>query len=103
MKALDRTSWIIRPTSVANSRGALIVGMSVQGHATSKFVTGRQLASSSGRGWTNMLAERWSHAVGQLTPVLTRDTEIDWMGCKLIERIPGKVSGRPIVRNANRS
>ena len=24
--------------------------------------------------------------------------EIDWMECELIERIPGKVSGRPIVR-----
>ena len=29
------------------------------------------------------------------------DTEaglIDWMACELIEQIPGKVSGRPIVR-----
>jgi len=26
------------------------------------------------------------------------DVEIDWMACELIERIPGKVSGRPIVR-----
>ena len=25
-------------------------------------------------------------------------TEIDWTTCELIERIPGKVSGRPIVR-----
>ena len=25
------------------------------------------------------------------------DTEIDWMQCELIEQIPGKVSGRPIV------
>ena len=24
--------------------------------------------------------------------------EIDWVACELIERIPGKVSGRPIVR-----
>lgn len=24
--------------------------------------------------------------------------EIDWMECELIEQIPGKVSGRPIVR-----
>ena len=24
--------------------------------------------------------------------------EIDWMACELIEQIPGKVSGRPIVR-----
>lgn len=26
------------------------------------------------------------------------DSYIDWMGCELVERIPGKVSGRPIVR-----
>ena len=26
------------------------------------------------------------------------DTEIDWTGCELVERIPGKVSGQPIVR-----
>ncbi len=26
------------------------------------------------------------------------DVEIDWMGCELIESVPGKVSGRPIVR-----
>jgi hypothetical protein len=25
-------------------------------------------------------------------------TDIDWMACELIEKIPGKVSGRPIVR-----
>ena len=25
-------------------------------------------------------------------------TEIDWTKCELIEQIPGKVSGRPIVR-----
>jgi uncharacterized protein (DUF433 family) len=26
------------------------------------------------------------------------DSEFDWTGCELVERIPGKVSGRPIVR-----
>jgi uncharacterized protein (DUF433 family) len=26
------------------------------------------------------------------------DVEIDWTACELIEQIPGKVSGRPIVR-----
>ncbi len=24
--------------------------------------------------------------------------DIDWMACELIEQIPGKVSGRPVVR-----
>jgi uncharacterized protein (DUF433 family) len=27
-----------------------------------------------------------------------RDSDIDWMACELIEAVPGKVSGRPIVR-----
>jgi uncharacterized protein (DUF433 family) len=26
------------------------------------------------------------------------DTEIDWTGCELVEQVPGKVSGRPLVR-----
>ncbi len=26
------------------------------------------------------------------------DIDIDWMACELIEQIPGKVSGRPVVR-----
>jgi uncharacterized protein (DUF433 family) len=26
------------------------------------------------------------------------DSYIDWTGCELVEQIPGKVSGRPIVR-----
>jgi len=26
------------------------------------------------------------------------DTAIDWMACELIEQVPGKVSGRPVVR-----
>jgi uncharacterized protein (DUF433 family) len=25
-------------------------------------------------------------------------SEIDWMACELIEQVPGKVSGRPVVR-----
>ena len=28
----------------------------------------------------------------------TSDSYIDWAGCELVERIPGKVSGRPVVR-----
>jgi uncharacterized protein (DUF433 family) len=26
------------------------------------------------------------------------DSAIDWMACELIESVPGKVSGRPVVR-----
>ena len=25
-------------------------------------------------------------------------SDVDWTGCELVERVPGKVSGRPIVR-----
>jgi uncharacterized protein (DUF433 family) len=28
----------------------------------------------------------------------TLDLQIDWTGCENVERLPGKVSGRPIVR-----
>jgi hypothetical protein len=28
----------------------------------------------------------------------TLDSYIDWTDCELVERVPGKVSGRPIVR-----
>ncbi|HEY1946474.1 MAG TPA: DUF433 domain-containing protein [Bryobacteraceae bacterium] len=27
------------------------------------------------------------------------DSDIDWMACELIERVPGKVSGRPVIRS----
>jgi len=30
------------------------------------------------------------------------DSYIDWTGCKLVERVPGKVSGRPVVRGTVR-
>ena len=26
------------------------------------------------------------------------NSDIDWMQCELIERVPGKVSGKPVVR-----
>lgn len=29
---------------------------------------------------------------------LDTQTDVDWTACELIEQIPGKVSGRPIVR-----
>ena len=30
--------------------------------------------------------------------VVDTDLEIDWTACELIEKVPGKVSGRPVVR-----
>src|SRR3990170_3349670 len=50
--------------------------MNLKGHAAFKYITGKQRGSSSGRGWTNVLAERWSHDVGELPSVMPRDTEI---------------------------
>ena len=31
-------------------------------------------------------------------PNAETELEIDWMACELIETVPGKVSGRPVVR-----
>jgi hypothetical protein len=31
-------------------------------------------------------------------PNTTNSFEIDWTGCELVERVFGKVSGRPVVR-----
>ncbi len=30
--------------------------------------------------------------------VVSLNDQIDWTGCELVQRAPGKVSGRPIVR-----
>jgi uncharacterized protein (DUF433 family) len=30
--------------------------------------------------------------------IVQTELEIDWNTCELIERVPGKVSGRPVVR-----
>ena len=37
---------------------------------------------------------------GEGNPMATTETEIaiDWTTCELIEQVPGKVSGRPVVR-----
>ena len=34
----------------------------------------------------------------RINPMALDDGEIDWTGCELVERIPGKVSGRALVR-----
>ncbi|MGH7016667.1 MAG: helix-turn-helix domain-containing protein [Caulobacteraceae bacterium] len=62
--------------------------MALQGHAALKYVTGKQLDTSSGRGWTNLLAERWSHNAGELPSVLPQDTELAVLlsGRTLVER-----------------
>lgn len=35
---------------------------------------------------------------GEAASVMYLDSEIDWTGCELVERVPGKVSGEPIIR-----
>ncbi len=46
------------------------------GHGRAKYTTGTLLASSRDRGWDGLLAERWSHAEGELAEFLPRETEI---------------------------
>jgi AraC family transcriptional regulator len=48
----------------------------IEGHGQAKYRTGRLLASSRGRGWNAMLAERWCHVAGDLGDVKPRDTEV---------------------------
>jgi AraC family transcriptional regulator len=74
--------------------------MDLQGHTAFKYVTGRQLGTSSGRGWTNVLAERWDHEAGELPSLLPRETEVAVLlsgrslvyreGAGLRQRTPGR-------------
>jgi AraC family transcriptional regulator len=74
--------------------------MELQGHTAFKYVTGRRLETSSGRGWTNVLAERWDHEAGALPSLLPRETEVAVLlsgrglvyreGAGLRQRTPGR-------------
>jgi AraC family transcriptional regulator len=74
--------------------------MDLQGHTESKYVTGTQLDTSSGRGWTDVLAERWDHEAGELPSLLPRETEVAVLlsgrslvyreGAGLRQRTPGR-------------
>lgn len=74
--------------------------MELQGHTSFKYVTGQQLETSSGRGWTNVLAERWDHEAGALPSLLPRETEVAVLlsgrslvyreGAGLKQRTPGR-------------
>ena len=46
------------------------------GHGDEKYTTGSRLATSAGRGWNGLLAERWHHAAGHLADVEPRETEV---------------------------
>lgn len=74
--------------------------MNLQGHAAFKYVTGTQLASSKGRGWTSVLAERWRHEAGELPSVLPRDTELAVLlgGRTLVDREGAGLKQRTVGR-----
>jgi uncharacterized protein (DUF433 family) len=42
--------------------------------------------------------QRYHQAEETAMTTIEAGTEIDWMACELIESVPGKVSGRPVVR-----
>ena len=46
------------------------------GHGQKKYKTGTLLESSRDRGWDGLLAERWTHAEGELPDFLPSETEI---------------------------
>ena len=45
-------------------------------HARAKYATGTLIATSEGRGWEGLLAERWRNSEGDLGEVEVRDTEV---------------------------
>jgi AraC family transcriptional regulator len=61
----------------------------VLGHSADKYVTGQMLQTSSARRWSNLLAERWTHAAGELPPLTPRDTEVAVLlnGSSVVDRI----------------
>ncbi len=46
------------------------------GHGDEKYTTGVCLASSHGRAWDGLLAERWRHRPGDLAEIEPRETEV---------------------------
>lgn len=61
----------------------------VIGHSVDKYVTGRMIETSNARRWSNLLAERWSHAPGELPSLTPRDTELAILlrGSSVVDRI----------------
>ena len=42
-------------------------------------------------------AKDYDRSEGKTMAILDTDVAIDWTACELIEQVPGKVSGRPVV------
>src|SRR5215831_7171793 len=61
----------------------------ILGHSADKYVTGQMLQTSTARRWSNLLAERWTHAAGELPPLTPRDTEVAVLlnGQSVVDRI----------------
>lgn len=77
--------------------------MPVLGHSVDKYVTGTMIQTSNARGWTNLLAERWSHAAGTLPPLTPRDTEVavQLRGRSLVDRFGAGMRQRMHARRGS--
>ena len=69
-------------------------------HSVDKYVTGKMLESSNATGWTNVLAERWSHEAGRLPSLTPRATEIVILvrGRGLVDRTGGGMRQKTFAR-----
>ncbi|GLK56391.1 AraC family transcriptional regulator [Methylopila capsulata] len=61
------------------------------GHSVDKYVNGFLAQTSNARCWSGLLAERWSHAAGELPSLVPRDTEVAVLlqGRTVVERAGG--------------
>lgn len=71
------------------------------GHSVDKYVNSTMHQTSNAQGWRQILAERWSHAAGELPRLVPRDTEvaIQLGGHTRVDRVGGgrreNTVGRP--------
>ncbi|QUP54738.1 helix-turn-helix domain-containing protein [Ralstonia syzygii] len=61
------------------------------GHSADKYVNSTMLQTSNALGWTGLLAERWTHATGELPNQAPKDTEvvIQLNGQSFVDRVGG--------------
>ena len=69
-------------------------------HSLDKYVNSTMRQTSNAQGWSNILAERWSHSAGELPRLVPRDTEvaIQLSGRSLVDRAGGGRRGVLTVR-----
>jgi AraC family transcriptional regulator len=72
----------------------------MQGHSVDKYITGTMTQTSNACGWTNLLAERWSHAAGELPSLVPRETEIAVLlsGTGVVDRRGGGMRQHTVAR-----